>query len=1065
MKKGILFSVTVGAAAFLTITLVNKDSENQFYQPRESVVQNDNSDGYMNFLMNRMADRRTGKINPADVSRAYEQAGALKAKKSKSSALGLVWSNMGPDDLGGRTRAVLVDKDDSQIIYAGGVSGGLFKSTTGGSSWSVINDKFDILSVSSIAQASNGDIYFGTGEGLYYFASGDRGRGIIGRGIWKSVDGGTTFNVIPTTVPVVNNANAGFAAVGKLATDPTNSDRIYACTRGGFMVSDDAGDTWTKGLTTSQVSPSLDLAIAPNGAVWMKEGNTVYKSPNGDVGSFVAMTGLNKAIPSNGGRMRIAVSPQDANYVYITTSSGGTFNQAWQTKDGGDTWTKIGQASSQLNPLASSTFSQALAVSPIDKERILFAGLDVIEWTAAGGWAPIATRVQGQLGPSNPFYVHADNHNFVFDPKDGNTVYLCNDGGVFKSTNGGITWSEIVKQYITSQFYNFDVGYNGDIYGGTQDNGTIYISPSSPQKQAGVRSGFINFRGTQRDGDGGFASISRLNPGITFKAMQNGIIGRSIDGDVETNDFVLSDDVDPNLIAGSGSFANFVTPFKLWEKLNDPFSKDSILFSADTIPFSLGLGSGASTYTGTVVRKQASSRLVPEGLEITAGFLKVTSLPDGTLTGDGTGNYVDSSGTFSVTFSQPVSIEIRVKAAVRYEAGDTVILKSAINELPIVYGITQNLNPGESVMIQDPVQSMFVVGVVGLSAGAGAFDANEDGGIWMTRGALSNINLIPQYFHIGKIGVGVSPSNIEISADGDQIWVGTETGNVFRFANLKNARDSADMSVDDGYVSGVITTPNTSLITKRVISLQGVGSFRTITDIAINPSDPDKVVITVGNYGSQNYVFYSNNGTSANPTFTAADGDLPSMPVYSATFNYRSANTNELIIGTDIGIFTTDDISAGSNVTWTQENDGMANVAVFDLIQDRVVRFDLKEGGFDGAIYAGTHGRGIFKTTSTSNFIGEEEHIEIQEKEIKGLNIYPNPAVEFIKVGLELENTSDVIITVRDITGKLVKSQNYRKLSNDIKEIELNVSSLKKGSYLITVQTGAKVESAKFIVN
>lgn len=1060
MKKGILFSLAIAATAIVSVTLISK-SENTYYQPRVAVTQNDDAYGSMDYLHMMRADPATGIIDPQAVLDAREGVELLNSKKNKSEAIGLNWNNLGPNDIGGRTRAILVDKDDSNIIYAGCVSGGLFKTTTNGSSWAPVDDFLNNLAVTSICQAANGDIYFGTGEGLYYGNSGTGGQGILGAGMWKSVDGGNTFTVIPSTVPTPGATNHRFSSIGKMAADPTNSNRIYCSTIGGLLVSDDAGVTWTKG-TSGNILRSTDLAVASNGNVWVKEGSILYKSVNGDVGTYTAMSGTSSQISSSNARMGIAISPQDPDYVYIATVSGNTFNEMWQTKNGGDNWTLIGQQSSQLDPLGGqASFGLAIAVSPIDKERIFFGGVDFWQWSAMGGWSQVSSRNDS---PTNPFYVHADNHEIRFDPKNGSTVYVGNDGGVFRSTNNGFTWTWLVKEYVTTQFYKIGVGINGDVIGGTQDNGTIYIDPNSVQPRKGERTVGINFGAGTVDGDGGFAEISRLDPDVSFKAMQRGIFGRSIDNR-ESYNFVLDNNVDPNSNAGNSGFANFITPYRLWEKLDDKNSWDSISFSADSVKTSLGFGNGGTDYVGTMPRPQNSTKFVADGFQIIAGFLKVTAQPDGTLVGDGTGTFDETTGVFNVSFVNAVNLEIRAQSPVRYDAGDTVLVKSATNELPIIHALTSNLAPSESEMIQDPVQSMFFVGVTGVATAPGAFDANEDGGIWMTRGALTNINLTPEFFHVAKVGVGVSPTNMTVSPDGDALWVGTGSGGLRRYSNLTNARDSASISVDDFYVSGVLTTPETSVIVNTGVNLPGAGS-RPILDIDINPNDPDMVVVTVGSYGSNTYVYYSNNGTSSNPTFVAAQGDLPAMPVYTATFNSRSSNLNQVIIGTDLGVFTTEDISAGSSTSWTQENTGLANVPVFDLVQDRVVRFDLKSDGnsFDGSIYAGTHGRGIFKTTSTSNVISNEEESPINFEEIKSLDIFPNPASDYVKVGVTLESTTNVAISIRDISGKLVKTQNYKGLNQDVEEVQISLNGLKTGNYLITVQIGNEVQSGKLLI-
>ena len=111
----------------------------------------------------------------------------------------------------------------------------------------------------------------------------------------------------------------------------------------------------------------------------------------------------------------------------------------------------------------------------------------------------------------------------VFDPNDPTKIYVGNDGGIFKSSTDGFTWAWEVRNYVTTQFYHIAVGSSGEMLGGTQDNGTIFIDPSSMFPKSGKRTSGINLNGVIRDGDGGDAEISRLDPDILFKEMQYGL--------------------------------------------------------------------------------------------------------------------------------------------------------------------------------------------------------------------------------------------------------------------------------------------------------------------------------------------------------------------------------------------------------------------------------------------------------------------------------------------------------------------------------------------------------------
>ena len=200
------------------------------------------------FMDARRVNQFTGTIDIEDLVRAQEQVRALSKKGSNS--FNLSWQELGPNNVGGRTRSVLIDKDDASIILAGSAGGGLWKSTTRGTSWSksvtTSGELFQNQVVSCITQAANGDIYYGTGEG---FATADGAPkseyfGVAGQGIFKSTDRGNTFTRLEATWGDAASREA-FMFVNAIAADPTNANRIFAATNKGLRVSTDGGTTWT----------------------------------------------------------------------------------------------------------------------------------------------------------------------------------------------------------------------------------------------------------------------------------------------------------------------------------------------------------------------------------------------------------------------------------------------------------------------------------------------------------------------------------------------------------------------------------------------------------------------------------------------------------------------------------------------------------------------------------------------------------------------------------------------------------------------------------------------------
>ncbi|MCE9539137.1 MAG: hypothetical protein K8R85_07960, partial [Bacteroidetes bacterium] len=195
--------------------------------------------GSAKWLFNIQKNPLTGMIDPMDVLKSREESYQMFTNRA-TSALGLEWSELGPDNIGGRTRAILIDKNNPDRMFAGSVSGGLFVSMNGGSNWSPVAgfDQQPNLAIVSITQAANGDIYAGTGEGDFYFYTGSGSAGILGAGIYKATYDGTSYSAfsrITSTIPTtVNNSGASaataFCSVHELGADPVNANRIYAAT-------------------------------------------------------------------------------------------------------------------------------------------------------------------------------------------------------------------------------------------------------------------------------------------------------------------------------------------------------------------------------------------------------------------------------------------------------------------------------------------------------------------------------------------------------------------------------------------------------------------------------------------------------------------------------------------------------------------------------------------------------------------------------------------------------------------------------------------------------------------
>ncbi len=497
----------------------------------------------------------TGKVDPKDVKAVLAQ---IESQKLYKAGLPLNWVATGPDNIGGRTRAILIDRNNNNILYAGGVSGGLFKSTNKGAFWNPVNDKQENLAVVSICQTSNGTIYYGTGEGQ--FAPSDNGSelsAIMGEGIFKSTDG-TNFQQLANTKQ--------FTRVNSMAADPVKNI-VYAGTQQGLYYSENDGSTW-KLLKSGSCR---EIKVASNGNVIAYVVPFVYRSTNGtDATSYVAGTGFN-----TNARTAIAISPQDPNYVYafvagavsiVTTS--GTVNVAdgmvglYQSKDGGITYSQVVGKETQYFAILSylslgssqGTYDLVVGVHPRDKERVFMGGISWAEWSPLAG-----PRIVGNTfnSPLNPVGIHSDKHAIVFDTMSNPIImYIGSDGGIAKTTNNEMTtYAAINLGYATTQFYGIAASTDGRVIGGTQDNNTIYIKKGGSNPQRGV---------SILGGDGFRSEISTIDPDVFFVESQNGNLARSFNSGGSASPF-WDNRIEPSFVSASAPSGIFNTPMRLWE--------------------------------------------------------------------------------------------------------------------------------------------------------------------------------------------------------------------------------------------------------------------------------------------------------------------------------------------------------------------------------------------------------------------------------------------------------------------------------------------------------------------
>ncbi len=1050
-------------------TKINKETT----ASKSEEAEEEGAKGAANWLFNVQKNPLTGTIDPLDVVKAREEAYQMNSLRS-SNALGLDWTELGPDNVGGRTRSILIDKNNPQRMFAGSVSGGLWVSNNGGSNWSNVQgfDQQPNLAVISITQAANGDIYAGTGEGDFYYYSGSGSAGILGAGIYKSTDDGNTFSRLASTIPTtVNNTGASiataFCSVHEMASDPINASRIYAATKYGFRSSNNGGITWNHpirlGNGSANTSTSLDVDVASDGTVLANINNRLYRSATGDSGTF---TLISAGLPVSGvSRIEFAIAPSDPNYMYaLAGKTSGMLLGVYQSIDKGLTWTTIGSGGSsefEMFGTGQSDYDISVGVFPNDKTRIIVGGVGIWQWkqtnpavAGIGQWSLAASQVPFYTNTVIPnwSYVHSDVHEIRFHPTNPSVFFIGCDGGIFRGYdnyfgNGAISYQPMNNGYNVTQFYSIafegDDPYKRAFMGGAQDNGTNYVSGHGNTVRNAKSIG---------GGDGAECEISFLSPNVSFSTVYYGTLERHSSKGGDGNSFYPDyfSSMFPTL--GNSGFASFVTPIALYETKTAANSPDFYKFTNTQVSQTVGIGDGLiKHYSGTLALPYPSASIIPNFISFKSGLQIVSDDGAGSLTGSidatkpHTINYITGAFDFYFNTAPSNGATINLLFNVAYAAGSEISMVRPTYSYPLNFTVTAQMNPGDSLMVYDPFQAKLAVGFNGAN------------GVWMTKQPLT-FSGAPEWMKLGSL-LGEA-EELAWSPDGDILYVGTSSGNLFRFSNL---------AAVTGFANGDMTSPSSIVVSDQIAGFGG--NF--ITGLSVDPADGNKVAVSLGGYGTGTpiHVYYSTtaatcSASSSTTNFSGKQGTgvnkLPAMPIYSVMIEQN--DPKRLIIGTEAGVYSTPDITI-ANPVWSAENGAtglMPNVPVFKIRQQR--RADDVYNPF--VIYAATHGRGAWKSENYLGPVGinEANGGSIKSKINSSISVYPNPMSDAGTIAFTLGTAADITISIFNLEGRLVKTIKAGKLNSGDQKIQISTEEFSKGTYFVSVDGNAIHANSKFVV-
>jgi photosystem II stability/assembly factor-like uncharacterized protein len=430
---------------------------------------------------------------------------------------GLRARSIGPAAMGGRIAAIDATADAPLTVYVGAASGGVWKSTDGGTTFKPVFDEYN-QSIGAIAiDPSNKEtVWVGTGEAWM------RNSVSVGSGVYKTTDGGGTWKALGLD---------DSEHIARIAVNPKASDTVYVCAAGhawnaneqrGVFKTTDGGKTWKKVLYVDASTGCSDLALDPQmpnivyAGMWQFRRAPDFFSSGGPGSGFYKSvdggehwTKMTNGMPAgNLGRIAVAVAPSRTSVLYALIESKKT--ALYRSDDLGEHWRAVNDS---FNVTVRPFYFARVVVDPTDYNRVFKPGF-MLTYSVDGG-----TTFSGSIMGGNS--VHSDLHALWISPKDPNEMFVGTDGGLFQSRDRGQHWT-FLNVLPVSQFYHvtYDMERPYNVYGGLQDNGSWMAPSQTPD-------GVANRHWRNLGGGDGFSVVSDPNDSdIVYLESQGGRIVR-----------------------------------------------------------------------------------------------------------------------------------------------------------------------------------------------------------------------------------------------------------------------------------------------------------------------------------------------------------------------------------------------------------------------------------------------------------------------------------------------------------------------------------------------------------
>ncbi len=969
------------------------------------------------------------------------------------------WQPLGPDQSGGgyagigRINCISFHPTDTNTYWVGAPSGGLWKTTDDGQTWTVLTDQNDVLGVSDIAIPSD----FETSNTIY-IATGDRDGGSVWTlgggqyydnhtiGVLKSTDGGTTWNETALSYTVDKTW-----IIGRLLIDTTDNITLFASTYTGIYKTTNGGTSWTKILTADYV---IDMEFKPGDPstiyVSTKYSNRskIYRSTNGgDNWSELINFG------SGSRRTEIAVTDDDPDYIYalVSNTSGGLFG-IYKSRDGGGSFELTLDGDDSNNSLlyyysdgsgsntGQGNYDLAIAVAPNDTNIVFIGGIN--SWKSEDGGYTWNINNMWTSHTDYNFHgtipVHADKH--VLKYRDTLALFEGNDGGIYKTNDEGENWDDLTNEMVISQFYRLGVSQQSSnmTIGGLQDNGTKLLYTDG---------NWYDVKG----GDGMECIIDPTDDNYQYGTYVDGEIERTTDGwSSGTNRTIISDNiadadggwwVSPYMLDPNNTQIIYVGYNDVWKSTDrgDNFTKISTMNSSGD------LRSMAMSPANSDILYVADQNNIWKTENGGSSWTDITgTLPSSNAI---TYLYVDHNDANTVWITFGGYDSNRVYESTNGGSSWTDI-SSGLPDLP-VFSIIQNK--------LSSAKHLYVAMDIGVFV-------KEDNSDWqMFSTGLPNVLVTELDIYYDESTP--DQSKIRAATFGRGLW----ESDLFDFElaeiQLNSISGTYYVSEDSTAIINISYDINETFSSNTFTAYLSDETGDFSSESAIGDLDSDVAGTIEGTIpiNTPSGTGYKVRVKSSNPPYTSSvsnsfeivlDNTIPTVSISSTVSGTTSANPFDvnIIFSEKVYGFEETDITV-SNATISDFDDSAAPEYVVEIAPTAsgTVTVDVPE---NSAIDTVGHGN-----TAATQWLVTYTPTGIEMFKEYGINIFPNPSTG--KFTIEIENSYSAIdVSVIDLSGRII----YNELFNNDNLKEIDLSGFAKGIYILQLNIDHEKLTTKILI-